>query len=345
MIENPQPARAVHPGKILLRELRANHRATDWLSEQTGIEREVRKAPRIPARMHSGWVGDLERILAENLSVEPYAKQFAFAFGTSEAFWRNLQKNYERHKARLEKRERSPHRELERIENNMCKDSAKIVPKIHEAARSEVASDLSAAVPAAKSGGLLLEERNKPWLPSECDRLQALFSQNLSYVEIAQELGRTQKAIAVKIRRLGLNRKYRWTLSEINYLRELVGSVPKRRLTAKYNQWALQNGYRERSADNIACKAKKLGLSTKLDSADWYTVSQVADCIGASHSTVLYWLKSYPVVLRPQHHSEGVFVVSRKRLRSFLITYPEIVERFKKTIDLLWLVDLLGGKH
>jgi hypothetical protein len=128
-----EPARAIHPGKILLRKLRENHRATDWLSEQTGIEQEVRKAPRIPARMHSGWVGDLDRILTETLSAEPYAKQFAFAFGTSEAFWRNLQKNYERHKARrrtshvaervrqpcpqpcpLEERELAPHRELER---------------------------------------------------------------------------------------------------------------------------------------------------------------------------------------------------------------------------------------
>lgn len=188
-------------------------------------------------------------------------------------------------------------------------------------------------------------KENESWSPSECDRLKTLFSQNLSYTEIARSMGRSQKAIGCKIRRLGLNRKYRWTASEIGYLRELVGSVPGKRLTARYNQWASANGYPKRSADNIACKAKKLGLSTKLDSADWYTVSQIADCIGASPSTVLYWLKSYPVVLKPQHHSEGVFVVSRQRLRSFLITYPEIVERFRKTIDLLWLVDLLGGSR
>lgn len=185
------------------------------------------------------------------------------------------------------------------------------------------------------------------WTESESEQLQSLFAQNLTYSEIAIALGKSVKAVNGKINRLGLRKKNRWTKAEIEALCELVGDIPIRRLAAQYNQWAVKNGYPTRSRATISVKANRLGESRKLDSCDWYTAAQIAACMGCCHSTINYWLNHYKKDLKPTAHSQcpnGVFAVSRKRLRAFLIKYPEICDRHKATLDLFWLIDLLASR-
>lgn len=184
------------------------------------------------------------------------------------------------------------------------------------------------------------------WSPSDIEKLRSLFEQNLPYQEIADKLGKTYKATENKLRRLRLKRKNAWTQSEIDYLHELVGSLPHKTLVRAYNRWALEYGYPERSSSNLWEKIHRLKISRRIDSADWYTVSQISDAIGCSVSTVTYWLHHHSRLLKPKgatQNERGLYVVKRSRLRAFLCSRPEIVERYRTTIDLIWLVDLLGG--
>lgn len=188
----------------------------------------------------------------------------------------------------------------------------------------------------------------KPWSIEEREQLKSLFEQGLNNKAIAQTIGRSCASVEAQLRHMGMRRTNRWTLPELNYLRELVGARPHKSLLKNYNAWAVSNGFPRRSASNIWVKANRLGMSRKLDSADWYTAAQIAEVIGCSHSTVTQWIKSHRDLLKPKgasSHPTGVYAVPRSRLRAFLLKYPEIVERYRATIDLLWLVDLLGGKQ
>lgn len=186
----------------------------------------------------------------------------------------------------------------------------------------------------------------KRWSANEREQLRGLFEQGLNNEAIAQIIDRSYASVEAQLRQMGLRRTNRWTLSELNYLRELVGDRPHKSLLRNYNAWAVKNGYPKRAASNIWVKANRLGMSRKLDSADWYTAAQIAEVIGCSHSTVREWIKSHRDFLKPTaaaNHPTGIYAVSRSRLKAFLIKYPEIIERYRRTIDLIWLIDLLGG--
>lgn len=73
---NPKPARATHPLKILIEELKARDWTAEEFSSRSGLSKE--QLQRQPFRID-----------------QEFAEGFAKAFGTSVEFWLNLQCNYD----------------------------------------------------------------------------------------------------------------------------------------------------------------------------------------------------------------------------------------------------------
>ena len=80
MTDTLRPARPVHPGCILRREMEARA----WVAEDVAVRCQLTSL-------------GVERILANEstLSAKTIARELAHAFGTSPEFWLNLQRQYD----------------------------------------------------------------------------------------------------------------------------------------------------------------------------------------------------------------------------------------------------------
>jgi len=186
------------------------------------------------------------------------------------------------------------------------------------------------------------------WTIGEVKLLRQLYAdldKNVS--EIAARLGKSEGAIHAKARHLGLTRRTLWSEEEIARLEQLAGTMPKGVLVTAYNKWASLHGYRPRCQQVIANKLNNMAISRRLSmEADWYTGADIESFLGCDRATAVKWMNRYEKILRPQivsNFRSGGLAVSRKRFRDFLIQHPEIVERYRRTVDLIWLIDLLGG--
>lgn len=84
-MRKPKPARAVHPGRVLSRELDARGWSKSRLAKLTGLPLE-----------------HITSIIDGEMDVTPeIADAFARAFGVSSSFWQNLQRNYTKDAAHL----------------------------------------------------------------------------------------------------------------------------------------------------------------------------------------------------------------------------------------------------
>lgn len=186
----------------------------------------------------------------------------------------------------------------------------------------------------------------RPWTTGEEAELRSLWGADKPILEIAQLLGRTRDAIANKAKKLKLFRYSRWSAPELEKLYRLIGTAPKRVLIKQYKEWAAYHGYPERTNGTIWQRVRNAPVSYRLKRRyDWYSTHDVADAVGCSHATACDWFVKYNKVLNPipvEDYPAGGNMVSRKRLRRFLIENPQIVDRYRPTIELYWLVDLLA---
>ncbi|MGL4622043.1 MAG: hypothetical protein ACRCZS_23790 [Chroococcidiopsis sp.] len=170
----------------------------------------------------------------------------------------------------------------------------------------------------------------------------------LTCAQIATQLGRTVGSVKMKIIGLGLRKNQYWSEAEIEHLKELIGTAPKLALIQQYRNWASYHGYSKRTNCAIWEKVKKIGKSRKVDKhCDWYSTRDVSDAIGCSADIASDWFNRYKNILKPiprTNARQGGLMVRRERLRRFLMENPQIVDRYRATIELYWLVDLLGNK-
>jgi hypothetical protein len=189
---------------------------------------------------------------------------------------------------------------------------------------------------------------SKPWTKPEEAELRSLYLTNKPLLEIADILGRSREAIANKCRKLNLIKMSRWSKPELDKLYHLIGTVPKRQLIKKYLEWATYHGYPQRTSGAIWGRVRNAPVSRKFTRRyDCYNPHDVANAIGCSHATACDWFVRYEKVLKPEpveDYPKGGKMVSRRRLRRFLIENPSIVDRYRATIELFWLVDLLARK-
>lgn len=186
----------------------------------------------------------------------------------------------------------------------------------------------------------------RPWTTSEEAQLRSLYRANVPILEIAEKFGRTSGAIHQRLKKLKLTKYPNWSPPEKEKLHRLIGTAPKRVLIKKYQEWASYHGYATRTQQAIWYQVRKAPVSRRLSRRyDWYSTSDVANAIGCTRDTACDWFVKYQKILDPvpvEDYPTGGNMVSRKRLRRFLIENPQIVNKYRATIELYWLVDLLG---
>lgn len=187
------------------------------------------------------------------------------------------------------------------------------------------------------------------WNTYQIELLKELYpNKQISLAQIAVRLGNvTTAAVRQKANELKLKRRIFWTQAEVERLQELAGEYPKKILILRYNNWAKLNGYVQRHPSVIYDKLKNARISTRLEaSTEYFTSADIASFLGCHQSTVSHWFKYHANELKPSavDRSNSKLAVSRKRFRSFITNHLEIVERYRQSIDLLWLVEILIGK-
>ena len=193
------------------------------------------------------------------------------------------------------------------------------------------------------------DEYMKPhWKADELDYLYQKYPHKENPLsQIALSLNKSEKSIKCQACRLGLKRRYEWSEAEVVQLREMAGEMPRSLLYKAYNKWASTHGLPTRHPSTIENKIKKTKISGRLNcAADWYTSADIASFLGCKQDTVSHWLKQYHQELKPIEAAQTrrKLAVSRYRFRQFLISHPLIVERHRRTVDLVWLMDLLGER-
>jgi hypothetical protein len=172
----------------------------------------------------------------------------------------------------------------------------------------------------------------RPWTTNEEAELRSLYRANIPVLEIAANLGRTCGAIHQKLKKLNLRKYPNWSPPELEKLHRLIGTVPKRILIKKYQDWAAYHGYPVRTHKAIWYRVTNAPVSRRLSRRyDWYSTSDVANAIGCTRDTAIDWFVKYKIVLDPvpvEDCPTGGNMVKRARLRRFLIENPQIVDRY-----------------
>jgi hypothetical protein len=184
------------------------------------------------------------------------------------------------------------------------------------------------------------------WTNQEIDLLKRLYATpNISVAQVAEKLGKTKSAIKGKATKLGLKHSRNWQPTEIEALLNLAGTAPQKVIVSQYKKWASKNGYACRCRDSIVLKLKNLKARHRIDvSADWFSANDIAATLGCAKDTASHWLKDYYKELKPEpisNKAQGGLAVSRSRLRSFLLSHPEILDRYRLSIDFLFLLEIL----
>ena len=193
-----------------------------------------------------------------------------------------------------------------------------------------------------------MQQTPTPWKTGDLDYLKQHYpNKKLTVRRIAQQLERSVASVKCKANELGLKRAYKWSEEELWRLQELAGEMPRSQLYQAYNKWAVRHGFPPRHSSTIENKIKAEKIASRLNSAaDWYTSADLACFLGCAQDTASHWLKQYQRELKPVEaaHTKQKLAVSRRQFRKFLLRHPSIVERYRRTVDLVWLVDLLGEK-
>ncbi|MGL4622044.1 MAG: hypothetical protein ACRCZS_23795 [Chroococcidiopsis sp.] len=193
-----------------------------------------------------------------------------------------------------------------------------------------------------------LGSHKKDWTTNEEAELRSLYRANIPILELAEKFGRTCGAIQQRLKKLHISKYPNWSTPELEKLHRLIGTAPKRILIKKYQEWASYHGYPERTQQAIWHQVRIAPVSRRLHRRyDWYSTTDVANALGCTRDTACDWFVKYQKVLEPVPVEEiptGGNMVSRKRLRRFLIENPQIVNRYRATIELYWYTDLLANR-
>lgn len=135
----------------------------------------------------------------------------------------------------------------------------------------------------ATENGLKLPTSNV-WSEEEINNLKEL-SDKYHYTEIASMLGKTENAVYLKAKRLGITLiqdRRKWTSKEEELLAELWGSVSIESIAKKL----------KRTVFSLKVKAVRMNLGPMLENNDLITVSDMVDMLGISRDRITTtWIK------------------------------------------------------
>lgn len=118
--------------------------------------------------------------------------------------------------------------------------------------------------------------------------------------------------------------KTTWTATEISYLDQLAGNVPRGHLLQKYNAWAGGAGLPLRSFRAIETKLSRLSISAAAV-GDVVTPALIAQTLGARSDTVRSWLRPGGL---PATRCGWRWYVRRRDLVAFAKRRPDLFRRF-----------------
>jgi hypothetical protein len=181
----------------------------------------------------------------------------------------------------------------------------------------------------------------------EQDRLLETLYPSCEAIIIAKQLQKTIHAVRNRAQKLGVRRNHPWTHPEEQELISLVGDYPSGKLIEIYNQWAVKNGFKRRSPSGIFRRLQIFKTSRRLaSSSEFMTSEDLVLLFGISDRSAFTWLDRYAAVLKPEPvlKDSHRLCFTRQNLRRFILTYPELIERYRSTVDLIWLVDLVSDR-
>lgn len=187
------------------------------------------------------------------------------------------------------------------------------------------------------------------WTDEEINKLRILNSQNLPVEEMAKALNRSywgtlKKAGELKLRLPTASDRKDWTKEELDSLKEFYLEFPPKIFAQKYQEWAAANGYSYRTQNNLKSKVCRLEIKRADYNPKVLTDFQISTGLGCSLGSVRFWLEHHKEILNPIQIALGRYQVIDKNFRRFLLRHPEVVERYRSSVDFVWLLDLIGGK-
>ena len=134
-----------------------------------------------------------------------------------------------------------------------------------------------------EGAGLELPPSDK-WTKDDINKLKKL-SNTYHYKDIAKMMGRTENAIYLKARRLGITlimSKRKWTTDEEEYFKNYWGKMPIEALASEL----------KRTVFSLKVKATRMNLGSMLSNTDKLSISEVSDILGVTRDRiVLKWIK------------------------------------------------------
>ncbi len=168
----------------------------------------------------------------------------------------------------------------------------------------------------AKEHNLDMPESEK-WTEDEINKLIKM-SDKMHYEKIADNLGKTNNAVYLKAKRLGITLiqdKRKWTEEEINYLKERWGNNSINYIATKVKH----------SVNAVKIKAYRLGLGPAIDNTDLLLVSDIIEMLGVSKDRIYNtWIN---LGLKLQKHK-----ISNKK-SYYCIKIEDLIEFLKDNPD------------
>lgn len=101
----------------------------------------------------------------------------------------------------------------------------------------------------------------------------------------------------------------RWTPQETEMLEELMMNLPLDMVHQAYNAWASRNGAALRTYAALMIRSQLNGMQMIRGMGEWITTKHIADLLGVSRATPLYWVKRYNF---PHHRSPSRTIYFRR---------------------------------
>ena len=187
--------------------------------------------------------------------------------------------------------------------------------------------------------------RTSKWTRQHDNILIELMNRGYTAIQCSMKMGVSPSLITQKRKLLGLVSKAKavWTETEINYLHDIAGEFPKLQLAQNYNNWAVTNGYEPRTYAAIISKAGKLGISLDIANSSLFLDKEcLVNLFGTTPEGIEALAQQEKAYLKPVYRADGELeYIERKWLRKTLISHLHIVKRFQKTMDIVYLWDIL----
>lgn len=113
----------------------------------------------------------------------------------------------------------------------------------------------------------------------------------------------------------------RWTQEEIKYLASIETLAPAIKTIARYQKYAKENGWPDRSAAAIRWRIYQRHGTSRVNEACW-RLSQIAEILGVKFGRVRSWVRTQK--LRTTK-AGPLHIVSKKQIRAFARSHPQLL--------------------